>query len=61
MVIIKEDNLPSLKWRLERVIAIYPGKDKIARVATIKTSTGTTRIATTKLFPLPIDQEDYDN
>jgi len=55
MVLIKEDNLPPLKWRLGRVVAVHPGKDNIARVATVKTSTSTTRIATAKLCPLPIE------
>ncbi|XP_036146036.1 uncharacterized protein LOC118646691 [Monomorium pharaonis] len=55
MVLIKDDNLPSLKWRLGRVVTIHPGKDNVARVTTIKTSTGVTRIATAKLCPLPIE------
>lgn len=54
MVLIKEDNLLSFKWKLGRVISVHPGKDKVARVATIKTSTSTIRIATAKLCLLPI-------
>lgn len=39
-VIIKEDNLPPFKWKLGRIICIHPGKDEVARVATVKTATG---------------------
>lgn len=61
MVLVKEDNLPSLKWKIGRVISIHPGKDKVARVATIKTATGTIRIATAKLCPLPIEASATDS
>ncbi|XP_062532973.1 uncharacterized protein LOC134201742 [Bombyx mori] len=32
LVLIKEDNLPPLKWRLGRVQQTFPGKDGISRV-----------------------------
>lgn len=59
VVLIKNENLPPLKWKLGRIIAVHPGKDKVARVATVKTSTGTIRIAIQKICPLP--QEDCKN
>lgn len=34
MVVIKEDNIPPLKWKFGRISAIHPGKDDVARVAT---------------------------
>ncbi|CAG9135443.1 unnamed protein product [Plutella xylostella] len=40
LVVVKEDNLPPLKWRMGRVVAVHPGSDGIARVADIRTSTG---------------------
>lgn len=58
LVLIKEDSLPSFKWRIGRVVCIHPGKDKIAQVATIKTSTGTIKIATSKLCLLTTNEKD---
>ncbi|KMQ84095.1 hypothetical protein RF55_18436 [Lasius niger] len=54
MVVIKEDNLPPLKWKLGRIVSIHPDKDEVARVATVRTATGTTKITTAKRCPLPI-------
>lgn len=55
MVVIKEDNQPPLKWALGRVIAIHPGRDGVARVATIKTSAGLIKRGFSKICPLPIN------
>ncbi|XP_041972200.1 uncharacterized protein LOC121728148 [Aricia agestis] len=52
LVIIKEDNLPPLKWCLGRIIKTYPGKDGVSRVAEIKTATTTVRRAFSKICPL---------
>ncbi|XP_029054961.2 uncharacterized protein LOC114882244 [Osmia bicornis bicornis] len=54
LVLIKEDNLPPLQWSLAR-IQLHPGTDGIARVATVRTSTGTTKRPVTKLCILPMD------
>lgn len=56
LIIIKEDNLPAFRWKLGRITAVHPGKDGVARVATVKTATGTIRIATAKLCPLPNEE-----
>lgn len=53
LVLIKDDNLPPLKWRLGRITAIFPGTDGIVRVAEVKTSTGSCRRAFSKICPLP--------
>ncbi|XP_076383878.1 uncharacterized protein LOC143262639 [Megalopta genalis] len=55
LVIIREDNTPPLTWKLGRIIDICPGRDKIVRVATVKTAQGTYQRAIKKLSPLPID------
>lgn len=60
-MLIKEDDLPSMRWKLGRVILLHPGKDNFTRVATVKTATETTKIATAKLCPLPINETDCDN
>ncbi|XP_026745831.1 uncharacterized protein LOC113507176 [Trichoplusia ni] len=57
LVVIKEENLPPLKWRLGRIVAIHPGTDGIARVADVKTSNGIIRRAFSKICPLPVTTE----
>ncbi|XP_049886915.1 uncharacterized protein LOC126381474 [Pectinophora gossypiella] len=52
MVILKDVNLPPLKWRTGRIYKLYPGADGIARVADIKTSKGIIRRALNKVCPL---------
>lgn len=59
LVLLKDDNLPPLKWAMGRVISLHPGKDNINRVVTIKTSTGIMKRAITKICLLPF--EDINN
>ncbi|XP_015121342.1 uncharacterized protein LOC107044107 [Diachasma alloeum] len=40
IVIIRDDNLPSLKWKLGRVISVHPGGDGIIRTVKVKTASG---------------------
>ncbi|XP_044757673.1 uncharacterized protein LOC123315852 [Coccinella septempunctata] len=53
LVLIRDDNSPPSKWALARIIAIHPGKDKVARVATVKTANGILKRPLVKLAPLP--------
>lgn len=52
MVIIKENNLPPLKWRLGRIEALQRGNDDVSRVADVRTASGTIRRAVNRLCPL---------
>ena len=52
MVIIKEDNLPPMKWPLGRILNVFAGDDGAVRVADVKTSTGVYKRAIQKLAPL---------
>lgn len=52
LVLIKDDNLPPLKWRLGRVLRAHAGKDGITRVASIKTETGEILRAFSRICPL---------
>ncbi|XP_052742136.1 uncharacterized protein LOC128198001 [Bicyclus anynana] len=54
LVLLKEDHLPPLKWKLGRIVALYPGKDNVARVADVKTSTGVIKRSFSRICPLPI-------
>lgn len=59
LVLIKDMNLPPLKWQMGRIISTLPGKDGIARVAEIQTPTGITRRVYAKICPLVVpDQSD---
>lgn len=52
LVLIKEPNLPPLRWRKARVIQTYPGTDGTVRVVELQTSSGTLLRPTVKLCPL---------
>ncbi|XP_049868956.1 uncharacterized protein LOC126368838 [Pectinophora gossypiella] len=58
LVLIKEDHLPPLKWKLGRVVAVHPGSDGINRVADVRTTTGVVRRAFSKICPLPVSTND---
>lgn len=53
VVLLKEDNLPPLKWALGRILEIMPGSDGRVRVVKIKTKDGIFARPITKLCPLP--------
>lgn len=40
LVLIKEDNMPPLQWKLARVEQLHPGEDKLVRVVTLRTNQG---------------------
>lgn len=52
LVIIKEDNVPPLKWSLGRIIHTYDGQDGTSRVADVKTAKGIIKRSYPKLCPL---------
>ncbi|XP_045763002.1 uncharacterized protein LOC123865810 [Maniola jurtina] len=55
LVLIKEDNNPPLKWSMGRIVAIFPGKDGVSRVASIRMANGNVvRRAFSKICPLPV-------
>lgn len=57
LVLIKDDNLPPLRWRLGRVTRVFPGTDGISRVAELRTTSGLTRRAFSRICPLPLQLE----
>ncbi|XP_030765007.1 uncharacterized protein LOC115889198 [Sitophilus oryzae] len=38
LVVVKDENLPPLRWLLGRIIKLYPGTDQVVRVAQIQTT-----------------------
>lgn len=57
LVIIREDNLPPLCWKLGRIIHLHFGPDKLCRVVTLKTASGTLKRSLAKICPLPKDND----
>ncbi|XP_066261302.1 uncharacterized protein [Euwallacea similis] len=55
LVLLKEDNVPSLCWPLGRIAAVHPGQDSAVRVVSVKTKNGTLKRAVTRVALLPID------
>ncbi|XP_052749335.1 uncharacterized protein LOC113519502 [Galleria mellonella] len=53
LVLIKDENLPPLKWRLGRILELLPGKDSVVRVVKLKTATGTITRPVVKICRLP--------
>lgn len=57
IVLLHDDNLPPLQWRLGRVIEIYPGHDGIIRTVRVKTTTGELTRTVKKLALLPVETD----
>ncbi|XP_057659310.1 uncharacterized protein LOC130895779 [Diorhabda carinulata] len=53
LVIVKEDGLPPLKWKLGRILQIHPGVDNIIRSVTIRTATTELKRPVVKICVLP--------
>lgn len=52
IVLLRDDNLPPLQWKLGRVTDLHPGEDNNGRVVTVKTATGIKQRNVKKLAPL---------
>ncbi|XP_062551107.1 uncharacterized protein LOC134216156 [Armigeres subalbatus] len=53
LVVIKDDNVPPMRWRMGRIQELHPGADNVVRVATVKTSSGMLTRPVEKLCILP--------
>lgn len=58
LVLIREDHIPPLQWRMGRVVAVHPGQDGIVRVATVKTASGEFKRCIKRLVALPKSSEE---
>ena len=58
LVLIKNENSPSLMWPLARIIELHPGNDGTVRAVTLKTKGGNLKRPVNKLAPLPRDEPD---
>lgn len=57
LVVIKDDNLPPLRWKLGRILELHPGADGTTRVVSVKTADGVLKRSVNKLCVLPIEAE----
>ena len=55
VVLIKEDNIPHLRWPLGVVTQVYPGKDGFMRTVNVKTSNGVFIRSIQHLYDLEIN------
>ncbi|XP_073984819.1 uncharacterized protein [Rhodnius prolixus] len=53
IVMIMDDNLPPLQWSIGRIVKLHHGRDDVARVAEVKTTSGLISRPVRKLCPLP--------
>lgn len=62
LVVIHDDNLPPLRWKMGRITQVHPGDDGTVRVVTLKTATGllTRPVEKICILPLPIDDENNE-
>lgn len=56
LVLIKKDNLPTMVWKMGRVVKLDSGSNNIIRLLTVKRSKEFVR-PTNKLCILPLDRE----
>lgn len=55
VVIVRDDSIPPLRWKIGRVIDVVHGDDGVIRVATDKTRDGEIKRAVRNFCPLPFD------
>lgn len=60
IVLVKEENLPPLKWHIGRVLQLHPGADGIIRVVTIRVNGSDVKRAVTKLCVFPDLDDNID-
>lgn len=60
LVIIHDNNLPPMRWRMGRIIQVHPGSDGVVRVVTIKTASGELKRPVEKISLLRVPDEKED-
>ncbi|XP_053691399.1 uncharacterized protein LOC128739922 [Sabethes cyaneus] len=53
IVVLREDNLPPLRWPMARITDVHPGADGVVRVVTVKTTNGIYKRPVNRICPLP--------
>ncbi|CAG7726877.1 unnamed protein product, partial [Allacma fusca] len=55
LVLLKDERLPKLQWKLGRITSVYPGPDGKVRVVNFKTPDGLFKRPIAKVCLLPIE------
>ncbi|KAL4136141.1 hypothetical protein QTP88_007705 [Uroleucon formosanum] len=55
IVLMRDENIKPLNWKLGRVLSVSHGEDGVIRMALVKTMTGEYNRAVRNLCPLPVD------
>ena len=53
-LVLIHDEGPRTKWKLGKIIRLYPGRDEVVRVVQLKTSLGLLNRTVVKLYPLEL-------
>ena len=56
LVLMKDNNKMELKWKMDRIVKVYPGEDNHVRVVAVKTAKSEYIRPITKLCLLPIQK-----
>jgi hypothetical protein len=54
LVLVKEDNLPPLVWKIGVIEELFPGNDAITRVVMVRTPSRSYKRPVVKLCPIPV-------
>ena len=57
LVVLKEDNIAPMTWKLGRIIDKHPGQDGVIRTITLQTAFGIYKRSLKQVYTLPIDIE----
>jgi len=60
LVLLIEENLPPMYWRMGRVLTVHPGEDQVIRVVSVKTANGVFKRAVQKLCLLPFEKQNIN-
>lgn len=55
LVLLKDGNLPPMKWPTGRIVKVFPGADNIVRAIEVLTRNGVVSRAVSRVCPLPSD------
>lgn len=59
LVVIQDDNLPPMRWKLGRIVQVHPGDVGVVRVVTLKTATGLLTRPVERICILPSSEEHH--
>lgn len=57
LVVLMDEHQMPVKWPLARIISVHPGKDKLVRVVSLRTSRGIIVRPVTRICLLPTEEE----